>query len=570
MYRLENIKIRENLTENQIVEKACKQYNIDMQNVEEYKIYKSSVDARKKDDIHFVYTIDVKLKKASKKLKKVEYNNQSLLIKNKNELKYRPVVIGSGPAGLFSALTLAYNGYKPILIEQGKCVEERTKDVEDFLLNRKLNINSNVQFGEGGAGTFSDGKLTSGISSPYCKNVLEEFVKYGAPKQILHMNKPHIGTDNLVKIVSNIRKKIIDLGGTVLFETKFVDFNVENKKIVSIVCKILKNSSAKNKNATAEEKNAFKQIYNLNDEQSKYFENNVKMFDNSRFCLNVGNLCLAIGHSARDTFEMLYKNKIEMEKKNFSVGVRIEHKQEMINKAQYGENYSDENVNDKDKLKLPPAEYKLAYHGKERSCYTFCMCPGGEVIASSSEEKSIVTNGMSKFARDGKNANSAVLVNIMPSDFEGKSPLEGIYFQKELEEKAFILGGSNYNAPVQRFEDFCLNKKTEKLGKVTPTYKPGITFSNLNEILPEFVATTLKEGILDFDKKIHGFADKDAILTGVETRSSSPVTILRDSKTLNSNIKGIYPCGEGAGYAGGITSAAVDGIKCAMRIIVKE
>jgi hypothetical protein len=268
-------------------------------------------------------------------------------------------------------------------------------------------------------------------------------------------------------------------------------------------------------------------------------------------------LVLAIGHSARNTFKMLYKNNIPMERKNFSVGVRIEHKQSMINLSQYG---------DKTNLELPSAEYKLAYHGKERSCYTFCMCPGGTVIASSSEAGTIVTNGMSKFARDGENANSAVLVNIVPSDFEGDSPLAGIDFQKDLEEKAFILGGKNYFAPVQRFEDFLNNQKTVKLGEVKPSYKPGVTLSNLNEILPDFVSQTLKEGILDFDKKLHGFANKDAILTGVETRSSSPVTIPRD-ENLMTKVKGIYPCGEGCGYAGGIMSAAVDGIKCAMKII---
>ena len=253
----------------------------------------------------------------------------------------------------------------------------------------------------------------------------------------------------------------------------------------------------------------------------------------------------------------MYEKGLNIEKKNFSVGVRIEHKQDMINKSQYGE---------KTKLKLPPAEYKLAYHGKERSCYTFCMCPGGFVMASSSDKNEVVTNGMSNFARDGENANSAVLVNITPEDFKGESPLEGIYFQKELEKKAFILGGSNFYAPIQKFGDFLENRKTEKLGKVKPTYKPGVTFANLQEILPQYITETLKEGILDFDKKIKGFADEDSILTGVETRTSSPVRIVRD-ETLQSNIKGIYPCGEGAGYAGGITTAAMDGIKCAIKIL---
>ena len=498
MYRLENIKIRENLSEKDILEKACKKYKINIDNIENYKIFKCSIDARNKADIYYNYTIDVFLKNKLKIDAKEITNDAISLIQNvKRTSKFKPVIIGSGPAGLFCALTLAYNGLNPILIEQGKCVEDREKDVEEFKSNGKLNTNSNVQFGEGGAGTFSDGKLTSGISSKYCKTVLEEFVKFGAPAQILYVNKPHIGTDNLIKIVANIRKEIIRLGGTVLFNTKFFDFEEKEGNLKSIKC-------ISNKKET--------------------------------IIIDTDTLVLAIGHSARDTFEMLNKNNIEMKRKNFSVGVRIEHKQNMINLSQYG---------NKTTLNLPPAEYKLAYHGKDRSCYTFCMCPGGEVVASSSEENSIVTNGMSKFARNGENANSAVLVNIVPEDFEGDSPIAGIYFQKELEEKAFILGGSNYFAPIQRFEDFLNNKKSEKIGEITPTYKPGVTLSNLNEILPNFVLETLKQGILDFDKKIKGFANPDSILTGVETRSSSPVTILRNEK-LMSNINGIYPCGEGA------------------------
>lgn len=510
MYRLENIKIRENLSEKDILEKACKKYKISINNIESYKIFKCSIDARNRNDIYYNYAIDVILKNKLKiDAKEITIDTISLLQKVKRTSNFKPVIIGSGPAGLFCALTLAYNGLNPILIEQGKCVEEREKDVEEFKNSGKLNINSNVQFGEGGAGTFSDGKLTSGISSKYCKTVLEEFVKFGAPAQILYVNKPHIGTDNLIKIVANIRKEIIRLGGTVLFNTKFIDFEENKGNLTSIKC-----INSKSETVT----------------------------------IDTDTLVLAIGHSARETFEMLNKNNIEMKRKNFSVGVRIEHKQSMINLSQYG---------NKTKLNLPPAEYKLAYHGKDRSCYTFCMCPGGEVVASSSEKNSIVTNGMSKFARNGENANSAVLVNIVPEDFEGDSPIAGIYFQKELEEKAFILGGSNYFAPIQRFEDFLNNRKSEKIGEIVPTYKPGVTLSNLNEILPDFISETLKQGILDFDKKIKGFANPDSILTGVETRSSSPVTILRNER-LVSNVNGIYPCGEGAGYAGGIMSAAVD------------
>lgn len=421
--------------------------------------------------------------------------------------------------GLFAAYTLARNGAKPILVEQGKCVEERIEDVEFFKQEGILNTLSNVQFGEGGAGTFSDGKLTTGVNDTYCNKVLELFYEFGAPESILYTSKPHIGTDNLINIVKNIRNEIVHMGGEVLFNTKFVDFDIENDEIIGITLKNIESN----------------EIYNM----------------------QTSNVILAIGHSARDTFEKLYEKNVNMKRKNFSVGVRIEHKQEMINRAQYGE---------KTKLKLPPAEYKLAYHGKERSCYTFCMCPGGEVVASSSEENTIVTNGMSKFARDGQNANSAVLVNIVPEDFEGSSPLAGIYFQKELEEKAFLLGGGNYNAPIQRVEDFFSNSLTNHIGSITPTYKPGVTFSNLNDLLPNFVSETLKEGIKYFDTKLKGFADADAILTAVETRSSSPVTIVRN-EFGQANIAGLYPCGEGAGYAGGIMTAAVDGIKCAIKIM---
>ena len=514
-YRLENIKIKEDLTEIEVLNSACNKYKIKPNQIKEYRIFKKSIDARNKDDVHYNYTIDVKTEKHIKSAKKVDFNKFELdKIKVNRNSNLRPVVIGAGPAGLFCALTLAYNGIKPIIIERGKKVEERKKDVEEFWKTGKLNYSSNAQFGEGGAGTFSDGKLTTGTHNPLCRNVLEEFVKFGAPEQILYESKPHIGTDNLINIVANMRNEIIRLGGTFLFEETVTDIDTDNEKLKSIIC-------------------------------SKKIETDTAVF--------------AIGHSARDTFEVLYKKGLKMEKKNFSVGVRIEHKQEMINKSQYGT---------KTKLKLPAADYKLVYHGKDRSCYTFCMCPGGQVVATSSEEGTIVTNGMSIFARNGENANSAVLVNVVPDDFKGESPLEGMYFQKDLETKAFEIGGKNYFAPAQRVEDFIENKKTSEFGEVKPTYLPGVTKSNLNEILPEFVSSTLKEGIRYFDTKLKGFANPDAVLTGVETRSSSPVKIVRD-ENLMSNVKGIYPCGEGAGYAGGIMTAAVDGIKCAIAILEK-
>lgn len=514
MLRLDNIKIRQDLSNEEVFDIACSKCKIDKKDITSWNVVKKSIDARKKNDVHYNYSFDISVKNENKykyiqKLPDVKPEN----IKVTRNSKYSPVIIGAGPAGLFAALTFVQNGIKPIIIEQGKTVEERKKDVDIFLKTGKLNTSSNVQFGEGGAGTFSDGKLTTGINNPLCKKVLKEFYKFGAPEEILYSSKPHIGTDNLIKIISNMRKYIIEKGGTFLFNEKVTDFEIVDGKITSVTC-------------------------------SKKIETDT--------------VILAIGHSARDTFETLFSKGVNMERKNFSVGVRIEHLQSMVNSAQYG---------DITNLKLPPAEYKLSYHSPSgRSCYTFCMCPGGIVIASSSEDGTIVTNGMSYYARDGVNANSAVLVNVVPDDFKGTSPLEGLNFQKDLEQKAFKLGGSNYFAPIQKLSDFLDNKTSTSIGSVAPTYKPGITLSNLNTILPDFVSKTLKEGILYFDTKLHGFANPDAILTGIESRSSSPVRILRNENFV-SNIDGLYPCGEGPGYAGGIMSAAVDGIKCATAIL---
>lgn len=519
MIRLKDIKIRKDYTKDQLIEHVCKENKILLKDVKDYRIYKKSIDARNKNDIFYVYTIDILLENESKynRFEHVELIDETKIkinIRRKSDL--RPVIIGAGPAGLFAALTLSQNGVKPIIIEQGKCVEERQKDVDLFWKEGKLNTLSNVQFGEGGAGTFSDGKLTTGVNDLLCKKVLREFYNFGAPEQILYTSKPHIGTDNLIRIVKNIREEIIRLGGEVHFNEKAEDFEIEDGKIKKIICT-----------------------------SGRSFETDAVIF--------------AIGHSARDTFEKLYSKGIKMEKKNFSVGVRIEHRQELINKSQYGE---------RTKLNLPPAEYKLAYHGKDRSCYTFCMCPGGVVVASSSEDGTIVTNGMSKFKRDGENANSAILVSVTPEDFKGESPLLGVYFQKQLEETAFRVGGKDYKAPAQLVGDFLKHKKSEKFKSVKPTYLPGVKFTDLHEVLPDFITKTMEEGILYFDKKIKGFANEDAIMTGVETRSSSPVKILRNEK-YEANVEGIYPCGEGAGYAGGIMTAAVDGIKCAIAICEK-
>ena len=515
MYRLKDIKIRENISDIEVFRRAIKTYGISESKVKRWRIFKKSIDARNKADVHFVYTIDIdtddsKIVSRLTKIDEISFPK----ITNMRKSKYRPIIVGAGPAGLFAALILAQNGVKPIVLEQGKTVDERLKDIEEFKSTGKLNVLSNVQFGEGGAGTFSDGKLNSGISSPFCRKVLEEFVNFGAPEQISYLSKPHLGTDNLISIIRNMRNEILRLGGEFYFNEKVTDFEFKENKLKAVIC-------------------------------SRRIETDT--------------VVLAIGHSSRDTFEKLYNLGFNMEAKAFSVGARVEHKQALINESQYG---------NQTKLKLPAAEYKLVYHGKDRSLYTFCMCPGGVVVASSSEENTIVTNGMSYFARDGENANSALLVGVNPEDFEGDSPLRGMYFQKQLEEKAFSVGKGGYRAPAQNVVDFLERKCTTKFEDVEPTYLPGVQMVDLHEVLPKFVTDTMEEGIKYFDTKIKGFASS-GVLTGVETRSSSPVRILRDD-SLQSNIRGVYPCGEGAGYAGGIMSAAVDGIKCAIKILENE
>lgn len=513
MIRIDNIKIYDDLTEDELFNKVYNKYKINVNDVMESKIIKKSIDARDKDNVHYNYIIDIKVLDESKylKFKHVDEVIEEEIVKRRKS-DYNPIIVGSGPAGLFCALTLVDNGYKPIIIEQGCEVSERISIINDLKENRNMNVRCNVQFGEGGAGTFSDGKLTTGVNSPYINKVLNYFYQFGAPKEILYLSKPHIGTDNLQVILQNMRKYIESKGGKYYFKTKMTNI-VTKDNLINVIC------------------------------EDKEFVTDA--------------LVLAIGHSARDTYKMLYENNFVMQRKNFAIGLRIEHKQSMINEAQYGT---------KTKLSLPPADYKLVYHNGERSCFTFCMCPGGEVVASNSEENSIVTNGMSTFKRDLDNANSALLVNILTTDLEGSSPLEGMYFQEKLEREAYKLGGSNYNAPVQRVEDFINNVASMRMGSIIPSYKPGYKLSNLNEILPPYVSKTIKEGILYFDKKIKGFANSDAILTGVETRSSAPLTILRD-ENLESSVKGIYPCGEGAGYAGGITTSAIDGIRVAISII---
>ena len=524
MIKLNNLKFSIGYTKSDITERIAKKLRIDANKIVDITILKRSLDARKKDDIKYVLTLGVEVVADEQKIIRKFKPNEASIYKDERyefitniKTDKKTVVIGSGPAGLFCAYTLIKAGIKPLIIERGEKVEDRIKSVDTFFEKGVLNPESNIQFGEGGAGTFSDGKLNTGISDIRIKEVLKTFVSFGAPEEILYEQKPHIGTDKLREVIVNFRKYIEQNGGEFRFSTKLADINIENDKVISIEL----------------ESNGLRET------------------------LECDNLILAIGHSARDTFYMLKDKDIQMQQKPFAIGVRIEHKQELINIIQYGKEY-----NNKD---LPVADYKTAVHlDNGRSVYSFCMCPGGFVVAAASEQNMIAVNGMSNYLRDNTNANSALLVNVRPEDLGSTNVLAGIEFQRDIEKRAYNISNS-YKAPAQTLGSFLYNLPN-KIGEVSPSYKPDVTYCNLSEVLPEFVTNSLKQGILLIDKKMQGYADNDALLTGPETRSSSPVRILRDEFGV-SNIKGIFPCGEGAGYAGGITSAAVDGIKTAENII---
>ncbi|HEY5584642.1 MAG TPA: hypothetical protein VIK78_09145 [Ruminiclostridium sp.] len=504
----------------ELEQQVAQKLKIKIENIKKIKIVKQSIDARKKPGILFVYSISCEINDSismtsSTDIRILDEKEDEILVPGDKQIFGRPLIIGAGPAGIFCGLILAQNGYKPLIIDRGDSIEERTKKVERFWNSGKLDTDTNVQFGEGGAGTFSDGKLTTRINDPRCDRVLQEFYNFGAPDEIKYMAKPHIGTDILKNVVANIRKEIERLGGTVLFNTKAVDLNMRAGKVCGV----------------------------LTDAHSDIDANVVVM---------------AIGHSARDTFEMLYNKGVPFEQKPFSIGVRIEHPQSMINTAQYGAASGHS--------ALGAADYQLFCKQNGRTTYSFCMCPGGIVVASASEQNSIVTNGMSEYKRDRENANSALVVSVGPSDFGTAHPLGGIEFQRKWERLAYKVGGNNNSAPIQRLEDF-IGNRVGNVGSVKPSYTGGTRCADINECLPQYVTDNIKQSIAYFDRRVHGFGMKDALLTGVETRTSSPVRMPRNEALECINISGLYPAGEGAGYAGGIVSAAVDGIKIAQQII---
>jgi hypothetical protein len=527
MLRVSGLKISIEDDSAKLASILLKKLGINREDLMDYKIFKKSVDARQRDSmIFFNYTVDAALKNEEAVLKRLYGRGVAAAPDMKyvyarcglEKLKSRPVILGSGPAGLFAGIILSGMGYRPLLLERGADVDTRARAVRQFMNKGELDTECNIQFGEGGAGTFSDGKLTTLIRDTRCRKVLEEMVLAGAPAEILYLNKPHVGTDNLRTVVKNLREKIISLGGEIRFNSRITDIDIALNRVAGIVV-----------------------------------NNNEK--------LPADVLLIAPGHSARDTFKMLHKRNVPMSPKPFSIGVRIEHRQELIDRAQYKRFAGHE--------KLGPADYKLAYHASNgRSAYTFCMCPGGEVVPATSEEGCVVTNGMSLYARSAPNANSALLVGVGLGDFGSSHPLAGVEFQRRWERLAFALGGGNYNAPAQLVGDFLAGRASTGFGDVTPSYRKAVRPANLEDCLPSYVLETLREALPELDKKLRGFAAPDAVMTGVETRSSSPVRISR-RENFEAGIGGLYPAGEGAGYAGGIISSAVDGIKAAEAIASK-
>ena len=520
MLRIQNIPLPLGGGEAQLKKKAARILGVKPEAITGLSLARQSIDARKKSDVHYVCTVDVSVADEGKVMARCRDKNVSLHqsvpyvfppVRRTSSLP--PVVVGMGPAGLFAALFLARSGLAPIVLERGRPVEERTADVERFWTTGVLDPFSNVQFGEGGAGTFSDGKLTTGTHDPRISTVFRTLVEAGAPADILYQHKPHIGTDVLRDVVKTIRQELIRLGCDVRFGHQLTGLTLREGSVAGLT---------------------------VEGPQGTYD-------------LPCDTLILSPGHSARDTFQMLLEAGVPMEQKPFAIGVRIEHPQSAISLAQFGPAWE----------RLPAADYKLACHlPNGRSAFTFCVCPGGQVVAAASEEGRLVTNGMSHRARDGKNINGGFLVGVNPADFGSDHPLAGVAFQRHWEEAAFRLGGGSYHAPAQTVKDFLARQASKALGSVEPTYRPGVTPTDLDRCLPDYVTDTLRGALPVFDRKLHGFAAPDSLLTGVETRSSSPVRILR-GEDYQSAVRGLYPCGEGAGYAGGITSAAVDGIRVA-------
>ncbi|MEG1819413.1 MAG: hypothetical protein RR012_00790 [Oscillospiraceae bacterium] len=530
MLRINELKIPLDYTEQDLKDAASMALKINPCCIKKLSVARQSVDSRKKSEVKFIFAVDVEIdgneqdileKCASNKISKSEVIEYTLppLVRNS---KFRPVVVGFGPAGMFCALTLAKAGLKPLVIERGRDVDARTADINNFWLNRVLDENSNVQFGEGGAGTFSDGKLTTGIKDKRCREVISQLTANGAPPEIMYSSKPHIGTDRLPSVVKNIRKKVIEFGGEIIFESRLDNIIIANGVVHGIS-----------------------------------YEQHGNIIDFETDCV-----VLSIGHSARDTVRMLYAKGIKMMQKPFSVGTRIEHPRELIDKTQYGK-FAGHKA-------LGAADYKLACHPPHgRGAYTFCMCPGGTVVAAASENGGVVVNGMSEYARDAENSNSAILVGIEPDQFPSEHPLSGMDFQLGIEQTAFKLGGGDFHAPAQLVGDFLKGKASKAFGSVKPSCQTGVTPSDLRLVLPKNVTDTMASAIVDMNRRLLGFSIPDAVLTAPETRSSSPVRIIRD-EFFQCNIGGVYPCGEGAGYAGGIVSAAVDGIKCAEAVMADE